>query len=189
MTFEQITAQTPPEFRKTGGKALLGALHRLASVTSRIWRPPADGLAMNAWHPATIAEVQRLVEKQLCNCDGEQVTAFEQHTLKPFKAAITRQGRRETVIVVARKGDEGIYYEDIVEGFNVSPISPDCVILEHWCNQDDLGSALNTWIEGRGPGNQQSPATYRQLSVLQERQEAMILERLWAEEALSKATY
>jgi hypothetical protein len=64
----------------------------------------------------------------------------------------------ENVVVAARRGEEVIYWEDVEEGFNLSPIAPDGRILEHWCNQDALGLALNAWIEGRerpraiGPG-------------------------------------
>ena len=43
-----------------------------------------------------------------------------------------------------------MYWEDVEEGFNISPLTPDGRVLEHWCNQDDLGIALNHWIEGRG---------------------------------------
>jgi len=140
---------------------------------------------MDAWHPATVDEVRRLITKDLRGCDDEQVSAFEQYTVKPFLAPITRYGKRETVVVVARKGDEVIYYEDIDEGFNVSPISTDGVIVEHWCNQDDLGSSLNTWVEGRGSGKL-GTSTSRDSSVLQERLESMILERLWIKETLSR---
>jgi hypothetical protein len=49
----------------------------------------------------------------------------------------------ESVVVIARNGDQVIYYEDVEDGFNVSPISPDGRVLEHWCNQDELGFALN----------------------------------------------
>jgi hypothetical protein len=31
-------------------------------------------------------------------------------------------GQMETVVVVARKGDQAIYYEDVEDGFNVSPV-------------------------------------------------------------------
>ena len=64
----------------------------------------------------------------------------------------------ETVVVVARKGEEVIYWEDGEEGFNVSPIAQDGRILEHWCNQDELGHALNAWIDGRERSTKLGPA-------------------------------
>jgi predicted esterase YcpF (UPF0227 family) len=69
-----------------------------------------------------------------------------------------RYGVNESVVVVARKGDEVIYYEDVEEGFNVSPISQEGRILEHWCSQDELRFALNAWIEGRGLHGRFGPA-------------------------------
>jgi hypothetical protein len=55
----------------------------------------------------------------------------------------------ESVVVVARRQDEVIYWEDVEESFNRSPVSTEGKILEHWCNQDELRFALNSWIEGR----------------------------------------
>ena len=49
-----------------------------------------------------------------------------------------RYGKMETVVVVARNGDRVIYYEDVEDGFNVSPLSSDGQVLEHWCNQDEF---------------------------------------------------
>lgn len=68
-----------------------------------------------------------------------------------FSAALEeRYSQIESVVVVARNGDQIIYYEDMEDGFNVSPISPYGRVLEHWCNQDQLRCALNAWIERRG---------------------------------------
>ena len=150
------------------------------------WADNNENGEMDAWHTATIAEVRRLITKDLRACDDKQVGIFEQYGIKPFLAPITRYGKRETVVVVARKGDEVIYYEDMDEGFNVSPISTDGFILEHWCNQDELGFALNTWVEGRGSRGKLRPSTSRDSSVLQERRESMILERLWLKETFSR---
>jgi hypothetical protein len=43
-----------------------------------------------------------------------------------------------SVVVVARKGDEIIDWENFEEGSNLSPVAPDGRVLEHWCNQDEL---------------------------------------------------
>jgi hypothetical protein len=52
-----------------------------------------------------------------------------------------------------------IYWEDIEEGFNLSPIAPNGHILEYWCNQDPLQVALNAWVEGRAQPVRLGPAT------------------------------
>ena len=101
------------------------------------------------WCPATIKQVNKIVTEDLLSCDPEQVSAFRRYAVQPHLAPIVRYGKTEEVVVVARKGDEVIYWEDVEEGFNVSPVGADGRILEHWCNQDDLGLALNSWIAGR----------------------------------------
>lgn len=100
--------------------------------------------------PATIEGVKEIVAGDLKDCDAEQLAAFDKYRVEPFSASIVRYGQTEGVLVVARNGDQVIYYEDVEDGFNVSPISPDGRVLEHWCNQDELRFALNAWIEGRG---------------------------------------
>jgi hypothetical protein len=69
-----------------------------------------------------------------------------------------RYGNMQHVVVVGRNGDQVIYYEDVEDGFNVSPISPDGMVLEHWCNDDELRLALNAWIDGRGLPGRFGPA-------------------------------
>jgi len=101
------------------------------------------------WQPATIEEVNEIVSKDLKDCDEQQLAAFEKYRVEPFSAPIVQYGQTESVVVVPRNGDQVIYYEDVEDGFNLSPISSDGRVLEHWCNQDELRLALNAWIEGR----------------------------------------
>lgn len=113
---------------------------------------------MAEWQPATIEYVKQLVARDLRDCDAEQSALFKRCAVEAYAAPLTRYGNRDTVVVVARNGDEVIYYEDIDYGFNVSPIGPNGEILEHWCNQDELKFALNYWIEGRQPPGKFGPA-------------------------------
>jgi len=83
------------------------------------------------WHPATVEQVNKIVTEYLLSCDPERVSAFRRCAVPPHRAEIVRYGRTEEVVVVARKGDEVIYWEDVEEGFNVSPIAPDGRVLEH----------------------------------------------------------
>ena len=90
------------------------------------------------WRPATVNEVNEIVAKDLKACDSEQLAAFNKYRVSPFNAPILRNGKMESVVVVARNGGQVIYYEDVEDGFNVSEISRDGRLLEHWCNQDEL---------------------------------------------------
>ncbi len=120
----------------------------------------ADSLpsGMEEWQPATIEEVKRIVEKDLRECDAEQIATFKRYAVEPYVAPIVRYGKMESVVVIARRGDEVIYWEDVEDGFNVSPSDRDGRILEHWCNQDELAFALNAWVEGRGRAGNFGPA-------------------------------
>jgi hypothetical protein len=104
---------------------------------------------MDDWRPATVDQVRDIVARDLKACDAEQLAAFKKYSVEPFSAPIVRYGKMETVVVVARNGDQVIYWEDVEDGFNLSPISSDGRILEHWCNDDELRIALNAWIDGR----------------------------------------
>jgi len=97
----------------------------------------------------TVDAVKKIIEGDLKECDDEQVSAFKKYAVEPYAAPILRYGEMENAVVVARRGDEVIYWEDVEEGFNLSPVSPNGQILEHCCNQDELRFALNAWIEGR----------------------------------------
>ncbi|HLV88208.1 MAG TPA: hypothetical protein VKV39_14580 [Candidatus Sulfotelmatobacter sp.] len=113
---------------------------------------------MDDWRPATIEEVNEIVARELKACDAEQLAAFDKYGVEPFSAPIVRYGQTESVAVVARNGDQVIYYEEVEAGFNVSQISHDGRVLEHWCNQDELRFALNAWIEGRSLWGRFGPA-------------------------------
>lgn len=113
---------------------------------------------MKEWKPATVEYVKQLVERGLLDCDAEQLAVFKKFAVQPYNAPIMRYGNKEMVVVIARNGNQVIYYEDVDDGFNVSPTDSNGDILEHWCNQDDLKFALDYWIEGRGGIQKVRPA-------------------------------
>lgn len=98
----------------------------------------SDDDSSTDWKPATIAEVKQILKKDLATCNAEQKAIFDRYSVEPYAAPIVRYGQPESVIVVARRNDEVIYWEDVEDGFNVSPIDKNGTILEHWCNQDQL---------------------------------------------------
>jgi hypothetical protein len=110
------------------------------------------------WRPANVEEVERIVQQDLLACDAAQVSAFKQYAVTPYHAPITRYGRNESVIVIARREYEAIYWEDVEEGFNISTLGSQGEILEHSCNQDRLGLAVNAWIETRKRPTRIGPA-------------------------------
>ncbi|HWF06468.1 MAG TPA: hypothetical protein VHA06_22450 [Candidatus Angelobacter sp.] len=113
---------------------------------------------MIPWQSAAVEQLKLIVHGDLETCDAEQFAIFTRYAIEPYLAPIVRNGTIESVVVVARRENEVIYWEDVEEGFNVSPIDSNGQILEHWCNQDELGLALNAWIEGRGLATRVRPA-------------------------------
>jgi hypothetical protein len=99
------------------------------------------------WKPATIAEVKQMVQNDWDRCDHRQTKVFETYRVEPHLAPIVRLGNVESVVVVAHKGNQVIYWEDVEEGFGVSPVGSDGQILEQDCNQNNFGLALNSWAE------------------------------------------
>jgi hypothetical protein len=100
------------------------------------------------WKPATVEEVKAIVAEESRHFDAEQAAIYERCRVEPVLAKLFRYDQWESVVIVARNDDRVIYWEDIDEGFNESSAIGDR-ILEHRCNQDMLGVALNRWIEGR----------------------------------------
>jgi hypothetical protein len=105
--------------------------------------------ASTSWSPATVEEVTKIVQEHLADCDREQLAAFERYAVTLHFAPILRHGKNEHVVVVAQRATGTIYWEDVEEGFNLSSTTPEGELLDHRCNQDGLGLALNQWIGDR----------------------------------------
>ena len=104
---------------------------------------------MNKWRPISKSELEELIEAQLRECNSEQKVVFEKYRVPLHKARILRSGNAEEVFVVAKNGSEVMYYEDIEQGFNLSPISDSGEILSPGWEQDELKYALLHWLSDR----------------------------------------
>ena len=54
-----------------------------------------------------------------------EAAAFQKHAVEPYAAPLMRYGQTEYVVVVARKSDAVMYWEDVEEEFNTSPLAED----------------------------------------------------------------
>lgn len=86
-----------------------------------------------SWRAETLDEVNRILQADLDQCDEEQKRTFATFKVEPFPASLTRYEKREEVYVVAVRNGEAIYWEDVEEGFNVSRITSDNSLLDHYC--------------------------------------------------------
>lgn len=100
---------------------------------------------MAKWEPITADELRSLINEQLRECDERRRAIFERYQLSLRAAPLRRYGKLESAFIVAQRGDEVMYYEDVEDGFNFSPLTPTGEIAEHWCNQDPLKYALVRW--------------------------------------------
>jgi hypothetical protein len=90
------------------------------------------------WKPATSEDVTKILQNDLARCDDCQIATFERYAVKPYSAPIFRYGRMESVIVVARNGDEVIYWEDVEEALT----SPQLRLMEEWLS---TGAIRTNW--------------------------------------------
>jgi len=102
---------------------------------------------MDSWTPINREALQSLVNSQLAECSPALRSIFEARKVDPYLASIRRPGSQdpEQVFVVARKDDVVMYYEDVEESFNLSPVSDDGWIVEPGFEQDTLRWALAKW--------------------------------------------
>ncbi|MBF0202014.1 MAG: hypothetical protein HQK66_12020 [Desulfamplus sp.] len=91
-------------------------------------------------------ELSKVLQSNLLECTVEVIKCFDSYKLQ-IPRRLMLKDLSESFFVVAIKGEEALYYEDIEEGFNISKISPEGYILEHWCNQDSLNRAVRKWVE------------------------------------------
>ena len=97
---------------------------------------------MESWLPVTAEELEALLAVQLVNCTPEQQRFFDRCKATPYLAPIQRFGNTEAVFVVAESGDRVLYYEDVEDGFNISPLARDGSIAVPGWEQWKLSHAL-----------------------------------------------
>ncbi|GER10343.1 hypothetical protein VHAB30_14990 [Variovorax boronicumulans] len=95
------------------------------------------------WSPISAVELEALVGLQLSECTLREREIFAQYRI-PFRlAAIERSGEFESVFVVAMHRSVAMYFEDVEEGFNLSPLRSDGSIARPGWQQWSLQEALN----------------------------------------------
>jgi len=98
----------------------------------------------------TAEEVESRIDEELVECTPEQRTIFAKYRVPLRATPIERYGNHESVFVAAQRSDEVMYYEDVEEGWNFSPLTFDGHIAQHSCNQDELKYALWRWVQQGG---------------------------------------
>ncbi len=106
---------------------------------------------MGTWRPATLDEVTRLVESQVARLSADAHKVWDSIRVDLRPARISRLGKHETVFVVGESEGLAVYWEDVEEGFNISPVDNVGNLLEGGGDQDDLSIALHKWVARQWP--------------------------------------
>ncbi|MBK8167850.1 MAG: hypothetical protein IPK64_18040 [bacterium] len=105
---------------------------------------------MSVFEPATQQEVEAIVAEGLELCVPQLIETWNTFRIPMRRAPISRYGEMGSVWIVAQRGQEVMYWEDIEKGFNFSPVGDGGEVLQHYCNQDGLEIALRKWTDGFG---------------------------------------
>lgn len=91
----------------------------------------------------SLEKMSSILAEQLLECEPTERVLFDSISVPPERVAFADS--IEDAFVVARRGEEVIYYEEVEDGFNTSRLDVDGRIAEHWYNQDELRWVLYAW--------------------------------------------
>ena len=97
---------------------------------------------MEDWTPASADDVASIVARELSQCPKALIELFNSIGVPPRSVSILRSGVTESVFVVAERNGTVIYYEDVEEGFNISPLAEDGSIATPGYHQWGICHAL-----------------------------------------------
>lgn len=106
------------------------------------------------WTPISKGDFESLLSRDLSSCSEVERQFFEQIRIPQVKWKQSPWGDEGGGFwAVAVKEGRVVWYNDIEEGFNISPFTTAGVIPrdEYWCNQDSLRLALARFKDGFGP--------------------------------------
>ena len=96
-------------------------------------------MTFKMWEPISLNELEINILKGELELKGELLNFWNLIKIEPQKWQEKEFGEEGGGFwVVAIFGNEVIYYNDIEEGFNISPYETYGHIKEYWCNQSEL---------------------------------------------------
>lgn len=103
-----------------------------------------NSLQMKTWKPITLALLQNEIDNGVQKMTTDQLILWKNISIEPKKWLEVEYGNEGGGFwVVAVKGNEIVYYNDIEEGFNVSTFTKVGLIDAYQSEQDELQWALN----------------------------------------------
>jgi len=103
---------------------------------------------MSKWSPISTVEFKQLYEDQYKDLNEMEVLTFEKYKSDIFIVHLIRSNQygKEKVFAVARKDDCVLYFYDVEDGFNVSEVNSENVVLQPGGSQATLKEAVQNWI-------------------------------------------
>lgn len=95
------------------------------------------------WQPTTLSELQELVDSDLAEADDDVIELWQAIRVQPVKWSCSPMGELGGWFwVIAKHEGTVLWYNDIEDGFNASPVLQEGVISDYGCEQHDLELCL-----------------------------------------------
>jgi hypothetical protein len=105
-------------------------------------------MTFKMWEPISLNKLEINILKGELELKGELLNFWNLIKIEPQKWQEKEFGEEGGGFwVVAIFGNEVIYYNDIEEGFNISPYETYGHIKEYWCNQSELNWTISGLYE------------------------------------------
>jgi hypothetical protein len=113
---------------------------------------PYYNSAMSLWEPISLNELQKEIEASVTQLDGSALGLWNLvKLLTPVKWKQEPYGNKGSGFwVVATYSNNCIYFNDIEDGFNMSPFSTWGHIDQYSCNQDKLEHVMSRLADDLG---------------------------------------
>lgn len=106
------------------------------------------GLMSAKWTPITSAELQREIDTGVGKMSPSEKALWRFIHITPQKWKLSPWGDEGGGFwVAAIYGTACIYYNDIEDGFNVSPFTQYGAIADYWCSHDELQWVIHRMVE------------------------------------------
>jgi hypothetical protein len=99
----------------------------------------------DSWEPISLEELLALIQAQGARCPSDQLERFQAFRVEPRKVGIERLGTMEQVFVVAQRGEEVVWFDDVEDGFQISVLCTDGNLPPGFVGQYEFHHVIHRW--------------------------------------------
>ena len=111
-------------------------------------------MTFSMWIPISLTELEEWISRGELELEGEPLNFWNMIKIPPQKWQEVEYGEDDGFWVVAIFGNEVIFYNDIEDGFNISPYSIYGQISEYACEQSELNWIVERLYNSLKHGNE-----------------------------------